>query len=110
MRLRTIPIALVAAVVLSLSQAASVSGQATKLSKDDKKVLDYLVKYWGEDYDVTSVDLALESLKMEPSDSTRFRIGAYIKQHPELHEVIRRWGWVTIVLNADEKLIARSLI
>jgi len=29
---------------------------------------------------------------------------------PELHEVIRRWGWATLVLTPDEKLIARALV
>jgi Fic family protein len=52
----------------------------------------------------------MESLKIKTSDSTRLRIGTYIKQNPELHEVIRQWGWVTLVLNANEKLIARMLI
>lgn len=52
----------------------------------------------------------MAALKVEPSDETRFRIGNYIKTHPELHEIVRRWGWVTLVLTPDEKLIARSLI
>src|SRR5437899_1515008 len=43
-------------------------------------------------------------------DETRFRIGQHIKQHPELHVVIRRWGWETLVLTPDEKLIARAII
>ena len=33
-----------------------------------------------------------------------------MQPNPELHEVIRRWGWVTLVLTPDEKLIARALI
>ena len=65
---------------------------------------------WGEDYSVTSVDLAMNAIKVEQSDETRFRIGSYLKAHPELHEVIRRWGWVTLVLTPDEKLMARALI
>src|SRR5258707_9717754 len=52
----------------------------------------------------------MNAVKVAPSDATRFRIGNYIKAHPELHEVIRRWGWVTLVLTPDEKLIGRSLI
>jgi hypothetical protein len=73
-------------------------------------VIDYLVNDWGQDFSVTSVDIAMQALKVEPSDETRFRIGNYIKTHPELHEVIRRWGWVTLVLTPDEKLIARALV
>src|SRR5215471_8030502 len=95
---------------LAFSLTALAFEPTDKLTKDDKKVIEYLVKNWGEDYDVTSVDVAMASLGMKQSDETRLRIGAYIKQHPELHEVLRRWGWVTIVLNADEKLIARALI
>jgi len=81
-----------------------------KLKRDEKKVLDYLVKDWGQDYSVTSVDLAMRAVGLPPSDDIRYHIGSYIKQHPELHEVLRNWGWVTVVLTPDEKLIARHLI
>jgi hypothetical protein len=81
-----------------------------RLSAEEQKVINYLVADWGEDYSVTSVDIAMAALKMKPSDETRFRIGSHIKAHPELHEIIRRWGWVTLVLTPDEKLIARALI
>jgi len=88
-------------------RAANVQAQ---LTPQEQKVIDYLVKDWGEDSNVTSVDIAMNAVKVAPSDETRFRIGNYIKAHPELHEVIRRWGWVTLVLTPDEKLIARALI
>jgi len=110
MRLRMTCLALAATIALVFSLDASAAEPKIKLNKDEKKVIDHLVKNWGEDYDVSSVDVAMESLKMKPSDSARLRIGTYIKQNPELHEAIRQWGWVTIVLNADEKLIARMLI
>ena len=80
-----------------------------QLRPEDQKVVNYLVKDWGQDT-VTSVDVAMDVLKLKASDEARFRIGSYIKAHPELHEVIRRWGWVTLVLTPDEKLIARALI
>ena len=86
------------------------SKEQSRLSSEEQKVVKYLLADWGEDYSVTSVDVAMAALKMKPSDETRFRIGSYIKEHPELHEIIRRWGWVTLVLTPDEKLIARSLI
>ena len=60
----------------------------------------------GEDYSVTSVDIAMNAVKVAPSDETRFRIGNYIKAHPELHEVVRRWGWVTLVLPASTVFFA----
>ncbi len=81
-----------------------------RLNPQEQKVIKYLVADWGEDYSVTSVDIAMAGLKMRQSDETRFRIGSHIKAHPELHEIIRRWGWVTLVLTPDEKLIARTLI
>jgi len=85
-------------------------GNQPQLSAPEQKVIDYLVKDWGEDYSVTTVDIAMKAVKVDQSDETRFRVGSYIKAHPELHEVIRRWGWVTLVLTPDEKLIARALV
>lgn len=92
------------------ASASQSSKQQSRLSSEEQKVIKYLVADWGQDYSVTSVDIAMAALKMKPSDETRFRIGIYIKEHPELHEIIRRWGWVTLALTPDEKLIARSLI
>src|SRR5581483_1229447 len=98
---------LVCAVQASATQS---SKKQSRLSSEEQRVIKYLVADWGEDYSVTSVDIAMAALKMKPSDQKRFRIGSYIKEHPELHEIIRRWGWVTLVLTPDEKLIARALI
>ena len=93
-------------------QAASkqIPRKQSQLNAEEQKVIKYLVADWGEDYSVTSIDIAMTALKVRPSDETRFRIGSYIKGHPELHEILRRWGWVTLVLTPDEKLIARTLI
>jgi len=99
----------VIALLLCMNGASAANDQA-QLTAQEQKVIDYLVKDWGEDSSVTSVDIAMNTLKVAPSDETRFRIGNYIKSHPELHEVIRRWGWVTLVLTPDEKLIARALV
>src|SRR5881397_2776569 len=96
--------------LLLLVGGASAANDPVQLNPQEQKVIDYLVKDWGEDYSVTSVDIAMNAVKVAPSDETRFRVGNYIKAHPELHEVIRRWGWVTLVLTPDEKLIARALI
>lgn len=81
-----------------------------ELSQQEKKVIEYLQSVWGKDNSVTSVDQAMEAVGLRPLDETRFRIGQHIKQHPELHVVIRRWGWETLVLTPDEKLIARVII
>jgi hypothetical protein len=96
--------------LLLLVGGASAANDQAQLSVQEQKVIDYLVNDWGEDFSVTSVDIAMNAVKVAPSDETRFRIGNYIKVHAELHEVIRRWGWVTLVLTPDEKLIARALI
>jgi hypothetical protein len=92
--------------VPSVGQGAAKS----KLGPEEQKVVEYLSKDWGADYSVTSVDLAMAAVGLAQSDETRFRIGSYVKAHPELHEVLRNWGWVTVVLTADEKLIARALV
>src|SRR5258708_14684204 len=99
----------VIALLLFVNRARAENDQA-QLNAEEQKVIDYLVKDWGEDSSVTSVDIAMNAVKVAQSDETRFRIGNYIKAHPELHEVIRRWGWATLVLTSDEKLIARALI
>lgn len=101
--------------LIALTLCASIAGQATasakgKLKPDEQKVLNYLLADWGKDYSVTSVDIALRAVRVKDTDETRFRIGSYIKAHPELHEVIRRWGWVTLGLTPDEKLIGRALV
>lgn len=96
--------------LLLFVKGTSAANEQAQLSAQEQKAVDYLVNDWGEDYSVTSVDIAMAALKVEQSDETRFRIGSYIKTHPELREVIRRWGWVTLVLTPDEKLIARALI
>ena len=108
--LRLITTGLLLVLVCAVHTAAQRSKKQLKLSSEEQKVVKYLVADWGEDYSVTSVDIAMAAVKMKPSDESRFRIGSYIKEHPELHEVIRRWGWVTLVLTPEEKLIARTLI
>jgi hypothetical protein len=96
--------------LLLFAISARATNEQVQLNAQEQRVIDYLVSDWGQDFSVTSVDIAMAALKVEQSDETRFRIGSHIKAHPELHEVIRRWGWVTLVLTPDEKLIARALI
>jgi hypothetical protein len=101
---------LVLSVLLLCANSAAKEATQTQLSTQEQKVINYLVNDWGEDYSVTTVDIAMKAVKVDQSDEIRFRIGSYIKAHPELHEIIRRWGWVTLVLTPDEKLIARALV
>jgi hypothetical protein len=101
---------LVLSVLFVCASSAPTEANQTQLSAPEQNVIDYLVQDWGEDYSVTTVDIAMKAVKVDQSGETRFRIGSYIKAHPELHEIIRRWGWVTLVLTPDEKLIARALV
>ncbi len=80
------------------------------LKGDDRRVVEFLLNDWGKDYSITSVDIALDALKVRPSDELRFRIGNHIKNHPELHAVLRQWGWETTVLIPNEKLVARAIV
>jgi len=98
----------VIALLLFVNSTSAATDQA--LNAQEQKVIDYLVEDWSKDFRVTTVDIAMKAVKVDPTDETRFRIGSYLKAHPELHEVIRRWGWVTLVLTPDEKLLARALI
>jgi hypothetical protein len=108
--LQLVPTMILLVLVCAGAAPAQSSRKQSRLSSEEQKVIKYLVADWGEDYSVTSVDIAMAAVEMKPSDESRFRIGSYIKEHPELHEVIRRWGWVTLVLTPEEKLIARTLI
>lgn len=95
------------------AQTERQSNQATasnaELSPQEKKVIEYLQGVWGKDHSVATVDQAMAIVGVRASDETRFRIGQHIKQNPELHVIIRRWGWETLVLTPDEKLIARAI-
>ena len=107
-------LAICLAVLPATSQTAfnpqTAASSDTELSQQEKKVIEYLLGVWGKDNSVTSVDQAMEAVGLRPSDETRFRIGQHIRQHPELHLVIRQWGWETLVLTPNEKLIARAII
>jgi hypothetical protein len=80
------------------------------LKGDEERIVQYLLKDWGTDYSITSVDTAIDALGLRQSDQERFRIGKYIKDHPELHSVIRQWGWQTVALTPNEKLVARAIV
>jgi hypothetical protein len=90
-------------------QSTQATASDVELSPQEKKVIEYLQGVWGKDHSVATVDQALAIVGVRASDETRFRIGQHIKQHPELHVIIRRWGWETLVLTPDEKLIARAI-
>jgi|GEM_PF-281026 len=89
---------------------ASDRPKLTGLGADERRILEYLLDDWGKDFSVTSIDLAMRALRIRSSDELRFRVGSYIKEHPELHATLRRWGWQTLVLPPDEKLVARAIV
>ena len=80
------------------------------LNANEQKVVEYLLKDWGEEYSVTGVDIATQASGLPASDAMRLHIGKYIKNHPELHEVVRQWGWQTLSLTPNEKLVARAIV
>ncbi len=92
------------------SRSPAGSDDVPGLSAQEQKVVEYLRNDWSEDDRVTSVDIAMAAVGLTPSDEARFKIGSYIKAHPDLHQIVRRWGWVTLVLTPDEKLLARTLV
>jgi hypothetical protein len=91
-------------------QATQAAASDAELSPQEKKVIEYLQSVWGKDNSVMSVDQAMAGVGLRSSEEMRFRLGQHIKQHPELHVIIRRWGWETLVLTPNEKLIARTII
>ncbi len=109
-----------AAVLLQFGVGADAFGQAadtdqsfdgSDLRPEEQQVLHFLKEDWDLDLSSTSVDLAMDTMGLDSSDADfRFRIGSYIKSHPELHLAVRTWGWETLVLRADEKLIGRAIL
>ena len=50
--------------LLLFVNSASAANDQAQLNAQDQKVIDYLVKDWGEDYSVTSVDIAMNAVKV----------------------------------------------
>ena len=99
-----IPIAVIAIVVTMASAAP-----AAELNVAQQKVLDYLVANWGRDMNVTAIDLAMKIVGDTWTDQDRYVLGVYVREHPELHRVVRQFGWETVALDPLEKRIARLL-
>lgn len=99
-----IPFAMIA-IVITVASAAP----AAELNKAQQKVLDYLVANWGRDTNVTGIDLAMRIVGGKWTDRDRYVMGVYVREHPEVHRVIRQFGWETVALNPLEKRIGRLL-
>ena len=80
------------------------------LNANERKVVEFLLDDWRQEYSLTGVDIAMQALGLPRSDAMRFHIGSHLKKHPELHEVVRQWGWQTLTLTPDEKLTARAIV
>lgn len=103
---RRIGIALpTALLVLALAEAV----QAAPLTAKQQTVLDYLVENWGRDTAVTGIDLAMEILGGDYTADDRYALGLHMREHPEVHRVVRMFGWETVALTPTEKRIARAL-
>ena len=108
-------LALLTSLIVGLAAAyPPVYGQSTgagELTPAEMKVIEFLTDDWDKDFSVTSIDLAMEAVGLDPAAADiRYRLGTYLKSHPELHLAVRMWGWETLALTPDEKLIARALI
>ncbi len=102
---------LLVGLAVSYPAAYGQSRGANELTPAEQKVIEFLKDDWDKDFSVTSIDLAMEAVGLDPSAAdVRYRLGTYIKSHPELHRAVRVWGWETLALTPDEKLIARALI
>ena len=102
MRMRNLPKLLPAVLLIG---AGALFG-ATELTTEQQKALDYLTENWGVDTNVSGIDLAMNAVGGNYSDEDRYTLGAYIRDHPEVHQIRRRFGWETIALSPPEKRIA----
>jgi hypothetical protein len=100
--------ATVAATLLALLALAGTPRPAPLTAKQ-QKVLDYLVANWGKDTAVTGIDLGMQILGGDYTPEDRYALATYIRDHPEIHRVIRVFGWMAVALTPEEKLIARQL-
>ncbi len=93
-----------------IEDAFGIDVNAPELTPEEMRAVEYLQEDWDREFRVTAVDQAMGAVGLPPSAETRFRIGDYLRAHPETHKALRDWGWMTIVLTPHEKLIARLTI
>ena len=100
-----------AAEVFAQTAESELESDLSSLSPVEEQVIRFLVDDWNRDLSSTSIDLAMDALGLDPANvGLRYRIGSFIKTHPQLHVAVRSWGWETIVLTPDEKLLARAIV
>jgi len=79
------------------------------LTAQQQKVVDYLVADWDTPTHVTGISLAMKAVGGDWTGNDRHAIGTYLRDHPEVHRVLRQFGWETVTLDPHEKQIARLL-
>ena len=62
--------------------SAPVEGNQIQLSAQEQKVIDYLVKDWGDDYSVTTVDIAIKQSKSISLTNRAFASAAISRRIP----------------------------
>lgn len=72
-------------------------------------IVAYLCERWNHLFRLTTVEQAMQALRIEPDVGLRRHVGDYLAAQPDLHPVLRRWGYRTLVLTEAEKLTARLL-
>ena len=93
------------------SAQTELESELAALGRIEQQVVRFLLEDWSIDLSSTGVDLAMESLDLDPADADlRYRVGSFIKSSPQLHAAVRTWGWETLALTPDEKLLARAIV
>ena len=97
-------------VVLLLATLALASSLvAEPLNPKQQAVLDDLMANWGVDLDVSSVAKAMQRVGGVYTAEDRYALATHIRDHLELHRVLRRFGWITVALSPTEKVNALLL-
>jgi hypothetical protein len=96
-------------VLFMLTVAAAAQAPQATLTADQQKVLDYLLAHWGRDTAVTGIDLGMKIVGGHYTAEDRYALAVYIREHPEIHRVVRTFGWVPVALTREEKVTARLL-
>ena len=97
------------AVLLLAALALAGSVVAEPLTPEQQAVLDNLVANWGIDLDVSSVEKAMQRVGGDYTADDRYALATHIRDHLELHRVLRRFGWITVALSPTEKVTALLL-
>ena len=111
--------AAIAATLFGLLWAGPLSGQGSDtrsapdtsaLTRQERRVLDYLREDWSRQYRTTGIPLAAAATKLKLSDASRLRLERFLESHRSDFGAPSRHGITTVVLTPEEKLMARALL